>query len=284
MSPGYADDVKRAWICDRCDKEFKSEVGLKSHQGFYPSKKLSCKVMKKELLLNKSEMKSINLGDPETEIENWVSTPKKEVFEEVPEQGGGTPGTSDSNTNWMKFESSVKNDESVTHSLNPAVSLFKAQLDQTVDPTTDERSIDPVQLKAMNDSIIGLIPPITDVALTGGARVLSDGKVDLVKHSESDRQLFADTIKMYADANNINLAQHASPGLLLSVVSANYIGVPLWEAARESPLTIRERLGSFGSRFRIPLLKRWVRKSNSPDFIKDGVAQARSGTIDVESA
>jgi len=49
-------------------------------------------------------------------------------------------------------------------------------------------------------------------------------------------------------------------------------------------LTIRERLGSFGSRFRIPLLKRWVRKSNSPDFIKDGVAQARSGTIDVESA
>ncbi len=83
---------------------------------------------------------------------------------------------------------------------------------------------------------------------------------------------------MYAESKDINLAKHASPGLLLGIVSANYIGVPLWEAARESPLTIRERLGAFGTRFRIPLLKRWARKSNSPDFLKEGIANARSGT------
>ena len=269
------------FTCEHCGKIYKSLTSLKAHQGYYPSKPASCKVIKEGL------GESLDKPD-DTPSESFTNANPNEIAPTDPKEVVGFEEVIENNINnnstpeWMEWKPSSNGNSSgqtATHRINPAVSLFKKQMDSTIDSTV-ESAVDPKIIKEMNSSIIKLIPPITDVALSSGAKVLSDGKVDLVKHSDADRKLFSDTLEMYADANDMNLAKHASPGLLLSIVSANYIGVPLWEAARESPITMKQRIGNFGLRFRIPLLKKWAKKNNTPDFLRDGIAaSATTGAI-----
>ena len=266
-----SDDSK--FTCEHCGKSYKSETGLKAHQGHYPSKPMSCKVLKSQGLEDNDttpDWSDFNPNEVVPDPEDIVGS------EEVVESESSSESTS---PDWMQWQPSKRTaDNSVTHKINPAVSLFKKQMDSTIEATLEE-NVDPALIKEMNSSIIKLIPPITDVALSAGAKVLSDGKIDLVKHSEGDRKLFSDTLEMYADANDMDLSKHASPGLLLTVVTANYCAVPLWEAARESPLTLKERIGNFGMRFKIPILRKWARKNNAPDFIQQGIANAKTGAV-----
>lgn len=263
------------YTCEHCGKTYKSETGLKAHQGHYPSKPMSCKVLKSQGLEDKEndtvpDWNDFNPNEVVPDPEDIVGS--EEVVESETK-------TTESSPDWMKWQPSNRTaEQGVTHKINPAVSLFKKQMDSTIEANIQE-TVDPALIREMNSSIIKLIPPITDVALSAGAKVLSDGKIDMVKHSEADRQLWADSLELYASSNDMDLSKHASPGLLLGIVTANYVGVPLWEAARESPLTIKERIGNFGMRFRIPVLKRWARKNNAPDFVQQGIAHARTGTI-----